>query len=421
VSLVVIGVNHRTAPLELLERLTVSDGAVGKVLHALLTKEHLSEAVVLSTCNRTEVYAHAERFHEGYAAIRSVLSQLSHLAPEEITDHLYVHHDTGAVSHLFAVTAGLDSAVLGEHEIQGQVRRAWEQARDEDATGVALNLAFRHALEAGKRARTETAIGQHTASVSHAAVAMAADRLGGLEGRRVLVLGAGDMGESTAVALHEAGTADLVVANRTYETAVALAARLGGRAVRLSDVAPVIAEVDFVVSSTGASTIILSEDELGGVVEGRDRPLLIVDIAVPRDIDPAIGALPGVTLLDMDDLRTFAEAGVASRAREVEGVRAILAEEVERYLAASSAREVAPVVVAMRDAAETVRTSELDRFAGRLADLTPEQASAVEALTKGLVAKLLHEPSVALRDAAGTPKGDRLVLAIRDLFGIDPA
>ena len=205
---VVIGVNHRTAPLEVLEAMTVGDAAMGKTLHALRTTEHVSEAVVLSTCNRTEVYAVAEKFHGGYADVRAVLSELTFLDPEDFADHLYVHHDAAAVAHLFEVVSGLDSAVLGEHEIQGQVKVAWERAQREDAAGSTLNLLFRHALEAGKRARSETGIGQGTASVSYAAVALAAQHLGSLEGRRVIVLGAGDMGTSMAESLTASGVAE---------------------------------------------------------------------------------------------------------------------------------------------------------------------------------------------------------------------
>ena len=219
VSVVVIGLNHRTAPLDLLERMTVGDGQLPKALHDLTTRPNISEALVLSTCNRTEVYAVAERFHGAYSDIRGFLADFSFLPPEEFSDHLYVHYDSAAAQHLMAVTAGLDSAVLGESEIQGQIKVAWERARDEGAAGPALNLLMRHALEAGKRARTETGIARSVASVSQAAVAMA-DRAPGRHRRaRVLVLGAGEMGEGMAVALAGAGAAEVAVANRTSRRA----------------------------------------------------------------------------------------------------------------------------------------------------------------------------------------------------------
>lgn len=417
---VVIGVNHRTAPLGVLEAMTVGDAALGKTLHALLTKEHVSEAVVLSTCNRTEVYAVAEKFHGGYADVRAVLAELAFLDPEDFADHLYVHHDTAAVAHLFDVVSGLDSAVLGEHEIQGQVKTSWEKAQREDAAGSALNLLFRHALEAGKRARSETGIGQGTASVSYAAVALAAQQLGSLDGRRAIVLGAGEMGSSMAESLASAGVAELVVANRTHDKAKALAAAVGGRAIRFTDLSTELVDADVVLTSTGAASVLLTRDDVEAAMIARGgQPLVLVDIAVPRDIDPSVADVAGVTVLDMDDLGAFADRGLAERRREVDAVRTILDEELERYRSATSAREMAPVIVALREGAEALRAAELERARARLGDLDAVQIAAVEKLTQGIVAKLLHQPTVALRDAAGTTKGDRLVQALRDLYDID--
>jgi glutamyl-tRNA reductase len=418
VSVVVIGLNHRTVPLELLERMTISDARLPKALHDLLAREHLSEAVVLSTCNRTEVYAVAERFHGAYQDVRNFLSEVAFLPPEDFADHLYVHYDAAAVAHLFAVAAGLDSAVLGESEIQGQVKNAWERARDEGAASATLNLLFRHALEAGKRARTETAISRNVTSVSQAAVAMASEHLGTLDGRSVLVLGAGEMGESMVAALSGGGVAEVLVANRTWERAVELAARVGGRAVRLTDVPDSLRGVDLLLTSTGASSVMVEQSDLAPVMADRpDRPLLVVDIAVPRDVDPTAAELPGVTLLDMDDLRTFAQAGIAGRQREVAKVETILDDELERYLGASSAREVAPMIVALRERAEQLRAGELQRFSSKLDGLDAAQLAAVGQRHDG--GKLQHHPTVAVREAAGSPKGDRLVAALRELFGLE--
>jgi glutamyl-tRNA reductase len=420
VSVVVIGLNHRTAPLDLLERMAVTDARLPKALHDLVSREHISEAMVLSTCNRTEVYAVAERFHGAYSDIRSFLAEMSFLPPDEFSDHLYVHYDSAAASHLLSVTAGVDSAVLGENEIQGQVKRAWERAHEEEAAGPVLNLLVRHALEAGKRARTETGIGRNIASVSQAAVAMASERLDGVAGRTVLVLGAGEMGEGMAVALAGAGVAEVLVANRTPSKAADLAARVSGRAVPVSELPAHLAGVDLLLTSTGARSLMLEHAELAPVMAGRaDRPLLIVDIAVPRDVDPTIADIHGVTLLDMDDLRAFAALGVAERRREVAKVETVLNDELERYLGATSAREVAPTIVALRQQAEQVRAAEVERFRSRLDDLDPRQAEAVEALTRGLVAKLLHRPTVVLKDSAGSPRGDRLVATLRELFEIE--
>jgi glutamyl-tRNA reductase len=419
VSIVAIGLNHRTAPLELLERMAVDGGRLPKVLDDLVRREHVSEAVVLSTCNRTEVYVAAEKFHGAYHEVRDFFSDLAYLPPEQFSDHLYVHYDADAAAHLFAVAAGLDSAILGETEILGQVRAAWDRAQQEGSAGPSLNLLFRHAVEVGKRARTETGISRNIASVSQAAVAMAERNLGSLEGRSILVLGAGDMGEGMVYGLRGAGVSDIRVANRTFEKASTLADEVGGRAIRLANVADALRDVDVLLTSTGASALMVDQADLARAAAERDRPLLIVDIAVPRDIDPSAAQVDGVTLLDMDDLRVFAEVGVEGRQREVANVQQIIHAELERFVGLASAREVAPLVAALRESAEAVRGRELERFDARLTGLSDEQREAVEALTKGIVNKLLHRPTVELKDAADSPRGERLAEALRDLFDLE--
>jgi glutamyl-tRNA reductase len=418
-SVIAIGLNHRTVPLELLERMTIGGPDLPKALHDLRDRTHLSEAVVLSTCNRTEVYAVAERFHGAYADIRDALGEIAHVAPEDFSDHLYVHYDVEAVRHLFAVSSGLDSAVLGESEILGQVKSAWEVAQGEESTGPLLNLLFRHAVETGKRARTETTISHHTTSMSQAAVAMAVDRLGRLTGARVLVVGAGEMGEGMATSLLGAGAGEVLVTNRTWDRAVEVADRVGGRAVRLTDLRATLADVDVLLTSTGASSLMIEHaDLLAAMAHRAGRPMLVVDIAMPRDVDPAAAEVPGITLLDLDDLRRFTEAGLRGRQREVAGVRGIVDEEVDRFLGLRSAREAAPLVSELRSRGEEIRRLELDRFRGRLEHLDEHDRETVEALTRGILAKLLHEPTVRLKDAAGSPRGDRLADALRDLFDL---
>ena len=420
-SVIVVGLNHRTVPLEILERMTVSSSRLPKALADLGSRDHLDEVVVLSTCMRTEVYAVAGKYHGGVQDVRNFLAELGFTAPEEFTDHLYSFHDDAAVEHLFKVASGLDSAVVGEGEILGQVRDAWERAAAEGASGPELARLFRHAVEVGKRARSETGIAKGTTSVSQAAVQMAAERLGSLEGRRILVLGAGDMGEGVAVALAASmGAGEVLVANRTWATAVALASRVGGRAVSLGGVAAALEEVDVLLTTTGSPTVLLEAADLVPVMEARpDRPLLVVDVAVPRDVDPGVGAIPGVTLLDMDDLKAFASAGLAGRRKEIVGVERIIGEEVERYAGATAARLAAPTVAALRDRAEQIRTTELERVRSRLDRLDPREREAVEALTRGLVNKMLHEPTIRLKDAAGSPRGERLAEALRILFDLE--
>ena len=418
-SVVVVGLNHRTVPLDLLERMTIPASRLPKALADLTSREHINEAVVLSTCNRIEVYVFAEKFHGAYQDIRNFFAEVSHVAPEEFSDHLTSLYDGDAARHLFSVASGLDSAVLGEHEILGQVRKSWETASTEGAVGPVLNTLFRHSLEVGKRVRTETAISRNITSVSQAAVAMATERLGGLEGRQVLIVGAGEMGEGLARALHGGGVAGIRVANRTWDRAVEVAGRLGGEPVRLDDLPHHLAEVDVLLTSTGASAAILEHGDLASVVgERHGRELLVVDIAVPRDVDPTAGEIEGVTLLDMDDLREFADVGIRERQREVTAVHAILDVELDRYVDESTARSVAPLVASLRARGDLVRSGELQRLAARLGDLDDRQRDAVEALAAGIVGKLLHEPTVRLKDAAGTARGERLAEALRDLFDL---
>ncbi|MGH9157733.1 MAG: glutamyl-tRNA reductase [Acidimicrobiales bacterium] len=416
----VVGLNHRSVPLEMLERMTVRRASLPKALADVASRENLGEVVVLSTCMRTEVYAVAEAFHGGVADVRNFLSELGFAAPEDFSDQLYSYYGDAAVEHLFRVACGLDSAVVGESEVLGQVRSAWKQAEAEGVAGPVLATLFRHAVATGRRARTETAIGRGTTSVSQAAVEMAASRLGGLEGRQILVLGAGDMGEAMAVALAGApGVGRVLVANRTWARAVSLAARVGGEAVEMAALAAALQTTDVLLTSAGAPGVLLEADDLAAVMAARpERPLLVVDVAMPRDVDPAAGALEGVELLDMDDLRAFADAGRAGRQREVRRVQAIVTDEVARYRAAWTAREMTPLVVALRRRAEGLRAAEFPRFAARLEGLDADQRDAVEALTQAVLAKVLHEPTVRLKEAAGSPSGDRLADAVRTLFDL---
>ena len=418
-AIVVIGINHRTAPLAVLERVTLNGDARPKALHDLRLRPNLSEVVLLSTCNRTEVYAVTERFHGAYADIRDFFCSLAGLSPDALSLHLISQHEEEAATHLFEVAAGLRSAVLGESEILGQVRDAWMLGQREGTTRAALNLLFRRAIEVGKRARTETSIGRGTASVSHAAVEMAEERLGPLSHAKVVVVGAGDVGESSAVALSARGVGQLVVVNRTESRADSLASRTGGRLAPHASLTDELSNADLVVTCTGSELPVLDHELMAGVVDRRGgQPLLVLDIAVPRDVEAIVANLPGITLLDLEDLRDWADRGRQARAAEAERVREIVAGEVDRYLDDASAREVAPILGALHDRAEHVRQAELARFQRRLTDLDPTEREAVEALTRGLIAKLLRQPTVRLKEDAGTPRGERNASVLRDLFDL---
>lgn len=400
--------------------MAVPPARLPKALHDLATSEHLSEVVLVSTCQRTEIYAVARRYHPAMADIRNFMAGWSGRPPEAFSSHLYEYHEDTAVSHLFKVAAGLDSAVLGEGEILGQLGDAWESARVEGTAGPVLSILFRHAAEVGKRVRSETAIARGTTSLSQAAVALARADLGSLAGRTTLVMGAGEMGEAMAQALAgNLGDGRLLVANRTASRAQELAARCGGRPIDWSDLVRGIEEADVVLASTGSPDVLLEYALVESVMASRpDRPLLIVDIAVPRDVDPAVGRLAGVRLLDMDALSEFASRGMEARRLEVPKAAAIVEAEVRRHADLAAERQVAPLVASLHDRAEDVRRAELERFARRLGGLEEGQVRAVEALTRGIVAKLLHDPTVALKASAGTPTGDQLASALRQLFDI---
>lgn len=418
-SVLVVGLNHRTVPLPVLERMTVTSSHLPKALADLRGRPYLAEAVLLSTCARTEIYVVAEKFHGALQSVREFLAEHSFTAPEEFVDHLYDFYDEAATRHLFRVATGIDSAVLGEGEILGQVGRAAEAARTENACGSVLSALFRHAVLVGKRARSETAISRGCTSVSQAAVALAERTLGSLAGRSVLVLGAGETGEGMALALADNGGAAVHVANRTWAKAAEVAERVGGIPLAFAEVSHQLGEVDVLLTSTSSDEIILSVEDLKRVMAGRDgRPLLIVDVAVPRDVDPAAARLGGVTLLDMSHITAFARLGREARAGEVCSVEVIVEDELARHRAARATREVAPLVASLHERAEAVRLAELERFRTRLVGLSDKDRVAVEALTRGIVAKLLHDPTVGLKDAAGTANGERLSDAVRTLFDL---
>lgn len=440
-AVVVVGVHERNAPLDRFEKLALNERDLTKALRHLCDSPNLSEAVVLSTCMRTEVYAVAERFHDGLGDIGGFFSAR---AGEDLFEHrpslerlpeaggggldlgggLYCWYDDAAVAHLFEVAAGLDSPVLGEGEVLRQVRDAAERARAEDAAGPVLSLLFRHAVEAGKRARTETAIARGTTSLAHAVVQLAADEALGLGGRRILLVGAGEMGTGIAKALSGRSdlTGEVVVANRGAERAAAVADLVAGKAVGLDRLAAELEEADVVITSTAAGEVLVAKEAMAALARRRSEegrgPVVVVDAAVPRDVDPAAAALDGVVLKDLEAVRHFAEEQMAGRSGEVPAVRRLLADELERYRTTAAGRLAAPIVAALRERSEEIRRGELARHRRRLESLDEDDRRLVEEITRALVAKLLHEPTVAVKHAAGSPRGERLAEALRTLFDL---
>jgi glutamyl-tRNA reductase len=423
-SVVVIGLEQHQTPLELLERATIPEEALAKTLSSLRDRPNLSEVVVLSTCLRTEIYAVVERFHEAVADLQEFLAARAGAPLDSLAEHLTVLYDDGVTHHLFEVAAGLRSAILGESEVLGQVRRAIERAEAERAAGPVLSGLFRRAVQAGRRARSDTSIGRGATSLSHVAVDVAAARFGGsLDGCRVLVVGAGEMGEGVVDGLakrHE--QADVVVANRTAGRARHLAEQVSGEGIGLAGLSDALVMADAAIVSTGATLHLLDAELLEQVATeragtGRD-PLVIVDLGVPRNVDPAVGRITGLELLDMDDLGAYAERTLRSRREEASAAEAIVREEVERYRSDDRARGAAPVVAALRGRLEEVRVAELERHRSRLADLDAGEWDEVEAVVRDVLAKVLHHPTVTLKEAAGTARGERLVEAVRVLFDL---
>jgi glutamyl-tRNA reductase len=425
-SVVVVGLEHHSTPLDLLERVAVPEEVLGKVLGTLRDRSNLSEIVVLSTCLRTELYAVVERFHEGVADLHEFLATSAGATVEAIEEHQTLLFDDAVTVHLFEIAAGLQSSVLGETEVLGQVRRAAERAEAERAAGPVLSGLFQRAVKAGRKVRSSTAIARGATSLSHVAVDLATARLGGsLAGRKVLVVGAGTMGEGIIDALaqrHE--VAEILVANRTEARARDLARRVGGGSVGMSGLAGALEAADAVLLSTGSALPVLDVDLMGGVVraraaaDGTRRPLVVVDVSVPRNVDPAVSFLEGVDLLDMDDLSELAERALDGRRDAVAEARAIVQHEVERYRADERARGAAPVVSALRQRVAELRQEELDRHRHRLAHLDEADRHEVESVVNDILAKVLHQPTVALKATAGTPRGERLVEALRSLFDL---
>lgn len=416
--------------------MAVSQEQLPKALRALGDRPNISEVVLVSTCLRTEVYAVVERFHDGVAELQQFLADLAGTTVDELADLVTCRFDDDVAAHLFEVASGITSAVPGEPEVLGQVRRAWERAQVERVVGPVLAAMFRHAVQAGKRVRAETAIAQGTTSLSHIAVALASDRRpGGVAGAKVVVVGAGEMGMGVVRALAPRGPSEIVVVNRTAARAARLLESLAPelqerspgdgsipcRAVPLSHLGAELAAADVAVFSVDAHHLV-GAGELAAATLGRreagEPSLVVVDLGVPRNVDPAAREVPGVALFDMDDLRSSVEEALAGRHDEVDRVRAILAEEVERYHEDARARGAAPVVSALRERLEAIRTAELARFGRKLGSLGEAEREQVDALTRGIVAKVLHDPTVALREAAGTPRGDRLVETLRSLFNL---
>jgi glutamyl-tRNA reductase len=421
-GLLALGVSHKTAPLELRERLSLPEGRAAGVLRELRQHPAVQEAVAISTCNRTELYFVTGDPVDAENEALGVLSRQAGIRPTELLGHVYSLRDGEAVRHLFEVAGGLDSMIVGEAEVQGQVKRAYEMALVEGVTGPVSNRLFRDALGAGKRVRTETGISRSRVSVSSVAVELAEATLGELTDRRVLIIGAGETGELTARALHERGVETVFVANRRYDRAIGLAQRFEGHAVRFEELPAQLAAADIVVSSTGSPHTLVGPEEMETVMELRDnRPLLLIDIAVPRDIDHAVRKLPGVTLYDMDDLQRQVARNLSVREAESSRARSLVEEEAQRYENWLATLEVVPTISALRERGEQIVESVLRENDPRWESLSEADRERLGVMGRAIVARLLHEPTLRLKAITEGDSGYAYLQAVRELFGIEPA
>ncbi|WAX55567.1 glutamyl-tRNA reductase [Jatrophihabitans cynanchi] len=414
-SILVVGLSYRTAPVSLLEKAAVPVDDLRKTLEELQRAETISEALLLSTCNRVEVYADVARFHPAVADVSSVLSRHSGVPVADLSEHLYVHFAEAAVEHMLSVASGLDSMVVGESQILGQLRSAYALGADLGSIGSVLHDLAQTALRVGKRVHSDTGIDKAGASVVSVALDHAEEILGELAGHRAVIVGAGSMGALAGASLRRRGVTDFVIANRSLERAERLSAALGGRAVGLAELEVELAGADLLVSSTGASGLVVDAEAIG---PRAGRPLVVLDLALPRDVSPAVGDQPAVSYIDIEALRS---RGAMVSDEDVRAATAIVSAELGRYLAEQQQLAVAPTVTALRARANQVIEGELSRLDGRLPGLDSDVRSEVADAVRRAVEKVLHTPTVRVKELAATPGGDQYASALRELFGLDPA
>lgn len=435
-SILVVGLSHRSAPVEVLERVTLGAEAIDKVLDDIRNSAHVSEAVVVSTCNRLELYADVTTFHGGLDDISSIMAVHTGSLRDLLSPHLYVHYDERAVQHLFTVAGGLDSMVVGETQILGQIRDAYRAARESGVAGRVLSEVFQNAIRVARRAHAETGIdaaGRSLVTVGLAAVAPALHVGTGVGaqvdshswrelvgGRRAVVVGAGSVAALAATTLARAGT-DVVVVNRTLERAGHLAAAVGGSAVPMTDLSEALTDADLVITCTGASEVVVPLELLEDVTTRRaGRPLGVVDLAMPHDVDPAAAQLAGIVLADLATLAESKDADGGAVVEHVDQARSIIDDEVAAFSAARRAAQVAPTIVALRSMGDSVIRAELARLEGKLPDLDDRARTEIATTVRRVVDKLLHSPTVRVKELASSPNGASYESALRELFALDP-
>ncbi len=416
-KLFITGLNHRTAPVEVRERLGFEEKTLAQALGNLKQRPGLLEGMILSTCNRVEITVAAEEQADAETSVEHFLAESRDVKREWMSPYLYRHDGPAAIRHLFRVASSLDSMVVGEPQILGQMKTAYALAKDCGAISGLLDLVLTRAFNVAKRVRSETDIGQSAVSVSYAAVELAREIFGSLNGKRVLIVGAGKMAESAARHLRRAGVSEILVTNRTRERAEAMAEEFQGRVIDYERFYDSLKDVDIVLTSSGAPHFILTRDQMRGVMSRRrNRPMFLIDIAVPRNIEPAVNEIESVFLYDIDDLSKVVEMNLKGRIEVAVQAEDIIREEVERMLIRLQTREVTPTIVSLQEQLELLRANEVERQRGKLGALTPQQEEAINAITRGIVNKIAHGPITELRRQAGDPGRIHMVSLIRKLF-----
>ena len=418
-ELLAIGVSYKTAPVEVRERLALPEARAGAFLRDLRGATEVHEAVAVSTCNRTELYLVVGDPVEAESTVLAMLARQAEIRPTGLATAIYSHRNCDAARHLYRVVAGLESMIVGEAEIQGQVKRAYEAALALETTGALTNHLFRAALATGKRVRTETAIGERQLSLPGVAVAMARELLGDLDRREVVIVGTGETSELTARALADSGARTVFVANRRRDRALALAQRYGGRTLSFDELPSALLEADIVVAATTSPHLLLEVRELAAVMEERaGRPMLLIDLAVPRDIDAACGDLGGVSLRDIDDLEAVADRNRKVRQAEARKAEGVIEEEIQQFAAWLGSLEVLPTLAALRAHATQIAEQVVSENAGKWEAASPRDLERIDALSKAIVNRLLHDPTTAMKDMRDDRVHARMAL-VRDLFGLN--
>lgn len=418
--ILVVGLNHRTSPVEIRENFSLPDDELSEALKTLRQKKSILEATILSTCNRMEVYVVSDQSHTGRYYTKAFMADWFGVGKDTISPHLDIREDEHAIEHLFRVTCGLDSMILGETQILGQVRDSFFMAQDTGVTGIMLNHVFKQALTLAKQAHATTDIGEHAVSVSYAAVELTKQIFGNPANKNVLILGAGEMGELTAKHLYSGGAAKVTVANRTKEHALELAGSFGGQAVAMEDIETVLSDTDILISSTGAADYVMTKKNVASAIKRRKgRPLFMVDIAVPRDIDPQLHDFDGVFLYDIDDLNGIVESNLADRRKEAEKVELLLEKELKAYRDWLDTLDVVPVISALRSKALGIQGEVMQSIERKLPELNEHEKKVLRKHTKSIVNQLLREPVQNIKELAAEPHKDDKLQSFTSLFALE--